>query len=255
MYLFTNSINLIEMVPNMVQIDLCWVSVEALWRWIKIETVQWEAPQEVLGESLTMNHRYESWWWNYDVIFSAINFGMNQQQFMGSQQSLNMYQQQQQQYNRNNYEFHQVQAAANQQQQAANQQLSQQQQREQRINQLSGRCGTGSVSSIHSLQSCTGKIMSGNNESIIIDVIVLCSSKNYFFIFIISQRVNQNVMWRMWHVIHNALSHDFAWCQKVSIICVVLQNFWEIQELREMQVRHKLDICPIVTWRLFFWKF
>ena len=90
---------------------------------------------------------------NDDVIFSAINFGMNQQQFMGSQQSLNMYQQQQQQYNRNNYEFHQV--AANQQQQA-NQQLSQQQQREQRINQLSGRCGTGSVSSIHSLQSCTG---------------------------------------------------------------------------------------------------
>ena len=85
-----------------------------------------------------------------DAVFSAINFGMNQQQFMGSQQSLNMYQQQQQQhqqqYNRNNYEFHQVQAAANQQQQ-----------REQRINQLSGRCGTGSVSSIHSLQSCTGK--------------------------------------------------------------------------------------------------
>ena len=119
---------------------------------------------------------------------------MNQQQFMGSQQSLNMYQQQQQQqYNRNNYEFHQVQAAANQQQQA-NQQLSQQQQREQRINQLSGRCGTGSVSSIHSLQSCTGKkLLSGNNESIIIDVIVLCSSKNYFFIFIISKRVYQNV--------------------------------------------------------------
>jgi hypothetical protein len=29
--------------------------------------------------------------------FSAINFGMNQQQFMGSQQSLNMYQHQQQQ--------------------------------------------------------------------------------------------------------------------------------------------------------------
>ena len=87
-------------------------------------------------------------------MFSAINFGMNQQQFMGSQQSLNLYQQQhQQQYNRNNYEFHQMQTASNQQQQ-----LSQQQQREQRINQLSGRCGTGSVSSIHSLQSCTGKI-------------------------------------------------------------------------------------------------
>ena len=37
------------------------------------------------------------------------------------------------------------------------------------------------------------KTLSGNNESIIIDVIVLCSSKNYFFIFIISQRLNQNV--------------------------------------------------------------
>ena len=121
-----------------------------------------------------------------DAVFSAINFGMNQQQFMGSQQSLNMYQQQQQQhqqqYNRNNYEFHQVQAAA-----------TQQQQREQRINQLSGRCGTGSVSSIHSLQSCTGKEMSGINESIIIDVIVLCSSK-FCFIFIIKKRVNQSVM-------------------------------------------------------------
>ena len=37
------------------------------------------------------------------------------------------------------------------------------------------------------------KTLSGNNESIIINVIVLCSSKNYFFILIISQRLNQNV--------------------------------------------------------------
>ena len=37
------------------------------------------------------------------------------------------------------------------------------------------------------------KTLSGNNESIIIDVIVLCSSKNYFFISIILQRLNQNV--------------------------------------------------------------
>lgn len=83
--------------------------------------------------------------------FSAINFGMNpNQQFMGSQQSLNMYQQsqfqQQQQYNRANYEFHQA---------KANQAAAAKQQRDQRINQLSGRCGTGSVTSIHSLQSCS----------------------------------------------------------------------------------------------------
>ena len=51
MYLYTNNTNSIVMVPNMVQIDLFWVSVEALWGWIKIEMVQWEAPQEVLGKS------------------------------------------------------------------------------------------------------------------------------------------------------------------------------------------------------------
>ena len=48
MLLFMNSINLIETVPNMVLTDLYWVLEEALW--FKIETVQWEAPQEVLGE-------------------------------------------------------------------------------------------------------------------------------------------------------------------------------------------------------------
>lgn len=47
----------------------------------------------------------------------------------------NMYQQP---YNRQNYEFHQM---ANQQQQ------------QQRANQLTGRVGTGSVTSLHSLQS------------------------------------------------------------------------------------------------------
>jgi len=53
--------------------------------------------------------------------------------------SQNMYQQQPS-YNRSAYEFHQV----NQQQQA---------QQQQRANQLTGRCGTGSVTSLHSLQS------------------------------------------------------------------------------------------------------
>ena len=81
---------------------------------------------------------------------SAINFGMGGQNGyghqMGSQQSLNMYgqqqaAQQQQHFNRQNYEFHQM----PQQQQ---EQLAQQQRR----NQLRG-CGTGSVTSIHSLQN------------------------------------------------------------------------------------------------------
>lgn len=91
------------------------------------------------------------------------------------------------------------------------------------------------------------KTLSGNNESIIIDVIVLCSSKNYFFIFFTKaeSECDECDTW------YNILSHDFTWCQKVSIICVILQNFWEIQDLREMQVRHKLDICPIVTFQNF----
>ena len=73
---------------------------------------------------------------------------------MGSQQSLNMYGQQpgppQQHFNRQNYEFHQM----PQQQQQQQEQLAQQQRR----NQLRG-CGTGSVTSIHSLQ---------NGESLIV---------------------------------------------------------------------------------------
>ena len=61
--------------------------------------------------------------------------------------SQSMYQQQPS-YNRSAYEFHQV----NQQQQA-------QQQQQQRANQLTGRCGTGSVTSLHSLQS--GRVYPG----------------------------------------------------------------------------------------------
>ena len=91
------------------------------------------------------------------------------------------------------------------------------------------------------------KTLSGNNESIIIDVIVLCSSKNYFcYLYNFTKAESECDECDTWY---NILSHDFTWCQKVSIICVILQNFWEIQDLREMQVRHKLDICPIVTLR------
>ena len=72
---------------------------------------------------------------------------------MGSQQSLNMYgqptQNGQQNFNgRQNYEFHQMPHQQQQQQQQQDALVQQQ-----RRNQLSGRGGTGSVTSIHSLQS------------------------------------------------------------------------------------------------------
>ena len=93
------------------------------------------------------------------------------------------------------------------------------------------------------------KKLSGNNESIIIDVIVLCSSKKLiFYLYNFTKSESECDECDTWY---NILSHDFTWCQKVSIICVILQNFWEIQDLREMQVRHKLDICPIVTFQHF----